>query len=61
MVLGVRDRVRELVSPLANHAYRRVWGARLLSEFGDWAARLALSLLVLERTGSAGLTGPSSG
>ena len=57
MVLGVRDRVRELVSPLANHAYRRVWGARLLSEFGDWAARLALSLLVLERTGSAGLTG----
>jgi len=34
-----------------------VWAARLISEFGDWAARLALALLVLERTGSAGLSG----
>ena len=50
-------RARELVSPLSNPSYRRVWLARLISEFGDWAARLALGLLVLERTGSAGLSG----
>lgn len=57
MPRGVRARVKELVSPLTNPAYRRVWLARLISEFGDWAARLALALLVLERTGSAGLSG----
>src|SRR5689334_10495510 len=44
---------RELFAPLAVPAYRRLWTAEVLSGMGDWAARLALSVLVLERTGSA--------
>lgn len=51
------ERVRALLSPLQVRPYRYLWLAQVLSELGDWAARLALSLLVLERTGSAALTG----
>jgi MFS family permease len=35
---------------------RRLWTAQILSEIGDWAARLSLALLVFERSGSAGLS-----
>jgi predicted MFS family arabinose efflux permease len=34
-----------------------MWIAQVLSEFGDWAARIALAVLVERRTGSAVLTG----
>lgn len=34
--------------------FRRLWLADVISLLGDWAARLALSLIVLERTGSPG-------
>lgn len=46
-------RTRELVRPLADRGYRLLWVAQLLSEVGDWAARLALVVLVVDRTGSA--------
>ncbi len=36
---------------------RLVWASQLLSELGDWAARVALAILVERRTGSAALTG----
>jgi MFS family permease len=49
----LRTRVHTLTSPLADVSLRRLWYARLVSEAGDWAARLALGLLVFTRTGSA--------
>jgi MFS family permease len=36
--------------------FRALWFAELLSVVGDQLARVAISILVLERTGSAGLT-----
>jgi MFS family permease len=35
---------------------RAIWVSLLASSIGDWAARLALSILVLDRTGSAALS-----
>jgi MFS family permease len=35
---------------------RRLWMSQVLSEAGDWAARLALAVLVFDRTGSPTLT-----
>lgn len=43
----------ELREPLDYRSFRRLWAAQLLSELGDWAARLALVVLVYGRTGSA--------
>ncbi len=37
--------------------FRLIWVAGLVSQLGDWSARLALALLVLERTGSAAVVG----
>lgn len=54
-------RLRDVLSPLGLREYRLLWVAQVLSELGDWAARLALAVLVLERTGSATLTGLSVG
>ena len=51
----IPPRLRRLASPLAWPAYRRLWLAQVLSEIGDWAARLALSALVYDQTGSAAL------
>jgi MFS family permease len=34
-----------------------VWSSQVLSELGDWAARVALAILVERRTGSAAATG----
>ncbi|MGB7982351.1 MAG: MFS transporter [Candidatus Nanopelagicales bacterium] len=34
-------------------AFRRIWFAQVVSEVGDWAARLAMSILVFTATGSA--------
>jgi MFS family permease len=49
--------IRRLVSVLAVADVRRIWFAQMLSELGDWAARVALAVLVFDRTGSAPLTG----
>lgn len=38
-------------------AFRRLWLAQLVSELGDWAARLALTVLVYNRTHSPALVG----
>jgi len=38
-------------------AFRRLWASQLVSEVGDWSARLVLSVLVYARTGSAAATG----
>lgn len=42
-----------LFSPLVEKNFRRLWVAQLLSEAGDWAARLALASLVYVSTQSA--------
>ncbi len=34
-------------------AFRRIWIGQVVSEVGDWAARLAMSILVFSATGSA--------
>ena len=36
-----------------NSAFRRIWVGQVVSEVGDWAARLAMSILVFSATGSA--------
>lgn len=43
-------------APLGVSGFRWLLSAQLVSEIGDWAARVALQLLVLERTGSAALS-----
>lgn len=55
------NRLRELGSPLRNRHYRLLWLSQVLSEAGDWAARLALTVLVLDRTGSATWAGVAVG
>jgi MFS family permease len=47
-----RRRTAALLSPLRLPAFRRLWAADMISLLGDWAGRLALTVLVLERTGS---------
>ena len=37
--------------------FRLLWSAGVVSQLGDWSARLALALLVLDRTGNAALVG----
>jgi hypothetical protein len=46
-------RIRTLTSPLADRSLRRLWYARTVSELGNWAARIALSLHVFAESGSA--------
>jgi hypothetical protein len=46
-------RIRTLTSPLADRSLRRLWYARTVSELGNWAARIALSLSVYAGSGSA--------
>lgn len=47
-----RGRVGMLVSTLQMRDFRRLWAADVLSLLGDWAGRLALTVIVLQRTGS---------
>ncbi len=49
-------RVAQLGRPLTVPQFRRLWVAQLVSEVGDWSARLALSVLLYLRTGSPALT-----
>jgi predicted MFS family arabinose efflux permease len=53
----MRRRLEELARPLRAPDLRKVWCAQALSEFGDWAARIALAVLVLDRTDSVAVTG----
>jgi MFS family permease len=46
-----------LAEPFANAEFRAIWATRGLSLLGDQLARVALAVLVFERTGSAALTG----
>lgn len=48
-----RLRLRSLFSPLQVREFRLIWTAEIASLVGDWATRLALAVVVLERTGSA--------
>lgn len=48
----LRQRVGALLAPLRLRDFRRLWLADMVSLLGDWAGRLALAVLVLERTGS---------
>jgi MFS family permease len=47
--------------PLAFRDFRLVWSAQILSELGDWAARVSLAVLVLDRTHSKVLTAAVTG
>ena len=49
----ISTRLRTLTSPLADRSLRRLWYARIVSELGNWAARIALSLHVYAESGSA--------
>jgi hypothetical protein len=48
----VRTRLGRLSAPLADPSVRRLWYARTVSEAGNWAARIALTLHVFAVTGS---------
>lgn len=49
----MRDRFATLASPLTQPESRTLFGAQLVSGLGDWAGRLALAVLVFDRSGSA--------
>ena len=49
----LRRRAATLLSPLSIPEFRRLWAADVISLLGDWAGRLALTVLVYERTGSS--------
>lgn len=57
------QRAGALLAPLGLPEFRRLWLADLISLLGDWAGRLALTVVVLDRTGSpawaAGVTAVS--
>jgi MFS family permease len=42
--------------PLRDRSFRAIWVSLLASSMGDWVARLALTILVLDRTGSPALS-----
>ena len=42
-----------MFAELRNDAFRKLWLSQVVSEIGDWAARLALTTLIYKRTGSA--------
>lgn len=53
---AIHSRIRDLRIALAHRACRIVFTSQLISGLGDWAGRLALSVLVFERSDSAALT-----
>lgn len=50
-----------LFRALEHRDFRLVWSAQILSELGDWAARVALAVLVFDRTGSKVATAAVTG
>jgi MFS family permease len=51
------NRLQQLRAPLKNRSLAVLLSAQALSSAGDWAARIALAVLVFDKTGSAALTG----
>ena len=54
---GIGRRLADLARPLRVSDLRTLWLAQLASELGDWASRIALAVLVFERTHSPLATG----
>jgi hypothetical protein len=52
----LRKRFADLFAPFRFRDFRLLWGAEVFSQLGDWAGRLALSVIVAERTDSIVLT-----
>ena len=52
VALGARGRIAAVGSVLAIRTVRRLWFAQGLSGIGDWVAKLALGVLVFQRSGS---------
>jgi predicted MFS family arabinose efflux permease len=52
----LRQQFQALAAPIRYRNFRLLWFAQISSELGDWAARLALAVLVEERTGSPAIT-----
>jgi predicted MFS family arabinose efflux permease len=52
----VRTRFTDLFAPLKYRDFRLLWFAQVFSEVGDWAGRLALAVVVAEKTHSTLLT-----
>src|SRR5688572_20259560 len=48
----LRRRAGALMAPLSIPDFRRLWAADVISLLGDWAGRLALTVIVLNRTDS---------
>jgi len=56
MTTQASTRTGTLFRALVHRDFRLLWSAQILSELGDWAARVALGVLVHNRTGSKLLT-----
>ena len=54
---GIGRRMADLARPLRVRDLRTLWLAQLASELGDWASRIALAVLVFDRTHSPLATG----
>jgi predicted MFS family arabinose efflux permease len=54
-VCAVKSRLGRLGVPLRHRDFRLIWGSQLSSQLGDWAARLALGVLMEQRTQSPAL------
>ncbi|MHB8438787.1 MAG: MFS transporter [Acidimicrobiales bacterium] len=50
------EQLRSLVRPLSRRDFMWLWLAQVTSELGDWATRLAMTLVVYDRTHSAALS-----
>ena len=52
MTAAARSRAAELLAPVSHRDYRLLWSSQVISELGDWAARVAVTALVYERSKS---------
>lgn len=52
----MRNPFGALAAPFRFRDFRLLWGAEVFSQLGDWAGRLALSVIVAEQSGSIPLT-----
>jgi predicted MFS family arabinose efflux permease len=49
----MQRRLKVLTAPLRHREFRLLWLSQLGSDLGDWIGRVALAILIFERTGSA--------
>jgi len=54
---GGSPTIRSLLKLTPNRDFRLIWSAAIVSQLGDWSARLALALLILARGGGATTVG----